>query len=246
MNDLKKTLSLAVLILLFTACGKDYVGPNNTGTNAGIGGSLARFAVAGNTLYTVTPNRLNTYDITNAALPVYRATSYLNANSESIFATPKFLYIGAQTGMSIFDAADPFNPKYLGGYSHARACDPVVANDKYAFASLRSSSVCTIGQNQIDVIDITVPTAPKFLLSYPMTEPYGLGLDGNYLFVCDRGLKLYDITDVAKPVLKQTINIGARDVILQSGKLICIATDGLYQFNYAGGTLVQISKLNLN
>ncbi len=237
-----------LLAMLFTGCGKDYVDPNgggtNAGTNAGTSGSLARFAISNNTLYTVSPFTLTSYDISDNTNPVIQKTNNLNSRVETIFGTPNYLYIGTQTGMLIYDVSNAPAPVYTGSYSHFRSCDPVVANANYAFESLRSSSPCTLGLNEIDVVDIaTNPKLPKLVYTYPMTQPFGLALDGNYLFVCDGGVKLYDISNLATPVLKQKIVIAATDIIAQNGHIMVTGDDGIYQYDYTSGTMVLLSHI---
>jgi hypothetical protein len=81
-----------------------------------------------------------------------------------------------------------------------------------------------------------------------MTSPHGLAKDGNKLFICDGkdGLKLYDAaspTDVK--LVKKIGGIETFDVIALNGKAIVVATDGLYQFDYSGNNLTQISKISI-
>jgi hypothetical protein len=258
MKNTRSTLACLAIALLFTACGKDYVNNTGTGTNAGTSGSLARFAISNNTLYTVSDgtsssfyatagNNLTSYDITDNTNPVIQKTSATHSGvAETIFGFQNYLFVGSQNGMDIFDATNPSAPVYKSSYTHVKSCDPVVANANYAFVSLRSTSACTMGLNEVDVVDISNPALPKQVYTYPMTQPYGLALDGNYLFVCDGGVKFYDITNVATPVLKQKVVIDARDVIVQNGKLIVVGVDGLYQYDYSGGMLVLLSKIPTN
>jgi hypothetical protein len=84
----------------------------------------------------------------------------------------------------------------------------------------------------LDVIDLQNIANPVLLKSYPMTEPYGLGIDNKTLFVCDgaAGLKIFDATDpmqVDQHVLKQYSELKAFDVIPFGNILIMIAEDGI-------------------
>ena len=69
-----------------------------------------------------------------------------------------------------------------------------------------------------------------------MTQPFGLGIDGDLLFLCDgsAGLQVYDVT------LKENINIIASfpniqtyDVIPADGYLFMIGSDGFYLYDYS-------------
>ena len=81
--------------------------------------------------------------------------------------------------------------------------------------------------------------------SYPMSEPYGLGIAGKILFVCDgqAGLKIYNASDPLRidlNMLKQYTNLKAFDVIPYNNVLIMIAEDGIYQYNYADLQNIQL------
>ncbi len=80
--------------------------------------------------------------------------------------------------------------------------------------------------------------------TYDLTNPYGVGIDGKNLFVCDdaSGLKMYDASIPTSLVLKQTVQAGAtRDVIPLGGLLLLVSVDGLYEFDYSTGVLTQLS-----
>ena len=50
------------------------------------------------------------------------------------------LFIGSQTGMFIYNLSNPDNPVQDGQFNHVRSCDPVIADEKYAYVTLRSGS----------------------------------------------------------------------------------------------------------
>jgi hypothetical protein len=83
-----------------------------------------------------------------------------------------------------------------------------------------------------------------------MTNPYGLGKDGDVLFVCDGrdGLKVYNAADPAN--LQLIKHIGGKetyDVIADNNKLIMVAKDGLYQYDYTDAyNMRELSKISLN
>ncbi len=88
--------------------------------------------------------------------------------------------------MHIFNIDDRLKPLKLSTYQHIFSCDPVVADDKYAYVTLRSGNSCFRGVNRLDIIDISDLTNPKFATSMNMSNPYGLALDGIiYLFVIE-------------------------------------------------------------
>ena len=67
--------------------------------------------------------------------------------------------------------------------------------------------------------------------------------DGNLLFICDgdAGLKLYNVADVMNlQLIKEISDINAYDVIAMNKIALVVATDGLYQYNYANPADIQL------
>ena len=108
-----------------------------------------------------------------------------------------------RTGLFIYDISNGAAPVNEGQFMHARACDPVVADNDYAYVTLRSGTFCSGIDNELDVINIQY-SFPSLVKIYPMTNPHGLSKDGNLLFVCDGkdGLKIYDASHQACNLLK--------------------------------------------
>ena len=132
--------------------------------------------------------------------------------------------------MFIYDASDPDNPTKLGTFTHSRVCDPVIADDKYAYVTLRSNSTCAGFLNQLDVVDIGNLMSPILIKSYQMTEPTGLSKDGNTLLICDgkSGLKIFNSADPAGVTLLKTITgFEPFEVIAINGTAIVLAKDGM-------------------
>jgi len=100
--------------------------------------------------------------------------------------------------------------------------------------------------NQLDILDVSNLTSPQLVKSLNLQNPFGLGVDGKYLFVCDgdAGLKVFDINKPAEPTLiKQFGGINAYDVIPLNGLLLLIGKDGLYQYAYQAQEMNLISKI---
>ena len=51
--------------------------------------------------------------------------------------------------------------------------------------AIRSYYVCGGTANELDVVNIADKNNPYLLAAYDMQEPYGLGIDGNNLFICE-------------------------------------------------------------
>lgn len=231
--------SLILLVATLTAlwgCQKDMssaVNPKN-----GESGSLARFTLAGNTLYIVDHKSLSYYDLSNPADPKPGGKTDIGVGIETIFPYGNHLFIGAKDGMYIFDKADPLKPVQVGTFMHIQSCDPVVVQDRYAYVTLRGGSECRSGNSlsTLDVVDISELTSPRLVRSHTLSSPFGLGVYGKKLFVCegDAGLKEFNLEAPDNPILKEThTDIPAYDVIIRNDhQLILTGKKGLYQFTY--------------
>jgi hypothetical protein len=213
----------------------------------GMGGSMARFSIVKNSLYTVSDANLNVYAINTPANPVNVSKIAMGWGIETIYPFKDKLFIGSTSGMFIYDVSNESNPSRMGQFSHLTSCDPVIADDNYAYVTLRSGTTCARGSNQLDVLDITSVTNPSLVKSYPMTSPHGLSKDGNTLFICDGadGLKMYDATDVKNLKLtSQQTGFESYDVIAYNKRAIVVAKDGLRQYDYSNPNEVRLlSKL---
>ena len=217
------------------------VSPGN-GTS-GTGGSMARFALYDKYLYAVTMSDMKLFNVQQPAQPAFSSTINMGWGIETIFPYKDKLFIGSQTGMLIYDNADPAKPKRLSVFQHARVCDPVVVHDNIAYVTLRSGSTCQGFTNQLDVVDITNLTNPRLMKTYPMRNPHGLGVDFPNLFICEGayGLKSFNVNDpmqIDKNLEQYMADLQAYDVIPMGGvsgkkTLLLIGKDGFYQFDYA-------------
>lgn len=206
------------------------------GVKTGKGGSMARFAITENRLYTVTAWNLKTFGLGQTDTPQLRhQQSFNRMNAETIYPFKGNLFIGSTTGMMIYDLVNPDQPAARGIFTHARSCDPVIADDKHAYVTLRSGTLCNNGLNQLDVLDIANIDAPKLLKSFPFQNPHGLSKDGDVLLVCDGafGLKVYDASaPLNLKLLDEWKDLECFDVIAEGGRALVVGRDGLYQVDY--------------
>jgi len=216
----------------------------------GISGSMARFTIVNDYLYAVNSHNLQSVSISDPADP--SVTNSMNAgwDIETIYPFQDKLFLGSMGGVFIYDISQPGSPVKQGDFVHARACDPVIADDSFAYVTLREGTSCGPTDNELQVLNIQDLQAPSLVKAYSMTNPHGLTKDNNLLFICDGkdGLKMYDATDPSNLVLKKHINgIETSDAIAWNKNLIVVATDGLYQYDYSDPNgLVQRSRLSVN
>jgi hypothetical protein len=217
---------------------------NRTGTN----GSLARFSIINNFLYTVNTSSLVTFDISQSFLPVSTSTVQVDYHVETIYPLKDRLFVGTNNGMYMYDVqSSPSTPALIGEFTHVRGCDPVIADGDYAYVTINDSSACLGFNDELQVINIKDLGNSFLVTSYPLTHPIGLSKDGNHLFICDGkgGLKIYDATDVSNlQLLKQLSDAVANDVVTENSVAIVVAVDGIYQYDYSDLSNIHlISKL---
>jgi hypothetical protein len=216
----------------------------------GIAGSMARFSIVNNYLYAVNMSSIKVLDISAVNDPQLQNTVPVGWNIETIYPFKNKLFLGSSTGMFIFDISNPVAPVREGSFAHSRACDPVVADNTYAFVTLRAGTFCQGTNNQLDVINVQNVMSPQLVKTYGLTNPHGLAKDGDLLFVCDGsdGLKVYNTSNVfSLQLLDRVKNIETYDVIAWNNRLLVVAKGGLYQYNYSNpSSLSLISKLAVN
>jgi hypothetical protein len=213
------------------------------GSASGTGGSMARFALYDKYLYAVGSSDMKLFNVQQPAQPTFSTTVSMGWGIETIFPYKDKLFIGSQTGMLIYDNSNPAQPRQLSTFSHARVCDPVVVNGNTAYVTLRSGNRCAGITNQLDVVDVSDLLNPKLVKSYPMRNPYGLGVDFPNLFICEGayGLKSFNASDplqIDRNLQEYIEDLQAYDVIplgtVSNQKvLLLIGQDGFYQFDYS-------------
>jgi hypothetical protein len=252
------------MAIIFTAsCSNGDTGGGggfpNDGGSPGKGGSMARFCIIDSTLFTVDYASLNMVDISKPDYPVHikERTQNLDFGIETIFPMDSLLFIGSQDGIYIFYFSKHGFLRPLSSVWHLRSCDPVVAQDNYAYVTLNSNNIaCGPTSNLLQIYDISDIKNPELKETIRLNSPMGLGIDGDKLFVCDNGLKVYDISNrIAPEQIDDLYNVGvdnvtdAYDVIPYKDKdkrvLILVASSGIYQFDYSGELLKLLSKIEV-
>lgn len=214
----------------------------------GIGGSLARFKIVGDVLYTVGTYEMDIFNITNLSQPVLDNSLYAGWNIETMFHADGYLYLGGTNGMFIYSISNPSNPQYVSEFVHWEGCDPVVVDGNYAYLTLRGGNLCGQMESVLEVIDVSDKSNPQLVAAYSMDNPYGLGFKNEQLFVCDgnSGLKVYDKTNPLDLLLQEEYNeMLSKDVIPMEDLLLMIGDDVLYQFEYTETGLNHLSTLQL-
>ena len=250
-----KTMAAAFFSMMLTACGEGGAGISE---GAGQGGSRARFTILGNHLYTVDGRALTVFSLQNPAKPTV-------ANSEAV-TLPAFpeqdpiaetvfplnnntLIVGALDGAHFYDLSNPIDPEKIAVSYEAKGCDPIVADTNFAYVSISSKrDLCTHSRNEVRVLDISNLRNIVQVNRRTLTNPRGLGLQDDRLFVADSGLKVYDVSfPASKLVLEQRFpNVQATDVITLDNSLLVIGKAAFIQYKYTDQGLEQQSRITFN
>jgi len=207
------------------------------GATYGVGGSMARFGLYKDFLYIVNQSSLLTFKLNSNSQVTLLNTGYVNWAAETIFITDNHLFLGTQNGLIVLSLEVPEKPAQIGNFAHMTSCDPVVIKGDLAFITLKGGSTCRGGiLNQLDIVKMS-NSYTKFTLlkSYPMFGPQGLGIDDDFLFLCDgdAGLKIYNASDpMALNQIAIFPSINAYDVIPMNNFLFMIGEKGFMLYDY--------------
>lgn len=240
-----KFLSLAVIATIgLVSCDKeennqseDEAIKTKNAISSGEGGSMAQFTIIDDYLYTVDYKSLNVFHIVNPDQPTLLEKIDLGIGIETIFPQNDHLFIGTQNGVKIYDVTNPRSPEEVSEFEHVTSCDPVIANDDYALATLRGGTACGGNLSLLSILDISNLENPIEISTTTLINPYGLGFlssNENLAFICDGydGLKLVDFTDPLVPQILVTYpQFEAIDVIEEDNQLILLTRQGVYQFD---------------
>ncbi|HET6996925.1 MAG TPA: hypothetical protein VFI06_18150 [Chitinophagaceae bacterium] len=253
MKSLKHILVITAILLVFGNCTKessDSMAANANTSASGAGGSTAKFTIAGNYLYVVDNTGLKAFQISDPQHPIYKSKTEIGVNIETIFPYEDKLFIGSSSAMYIYSLTDPANPQRIARaeYNIRMSCDPVIAKDSVAYATLRSSGPCGGGQSALVTYNIKNLASPVLVNTNSLTSPYGLGMKDNALYVCQAGVGLfvYNITNRYSPFYVRTISGETfYDVIPYGNILIAQIAGGLALYDIGTNPLqpVFISKI---
>lgn len=232
-----------------------FAGSSSAGapSGTGIGGSMARFTLAKDHLYTLDSWRMHVFGLASTC-PDQKSTIEVGGGIETLFPYNDYLFIGSRSGMIIYDNFNPEQPVYRSQFQHAQACDPVFVSEDIAYVTLRDGTTCQNFINQLDVIDVSNINNPRLIRTYPMQHPHGLSVVENTLYLCEGrfGLKVFDVENkntVSGNLLGRIENLHAFDVIVlpQSSLAMVIGEKGLYQYDASDRTkLVELSMIPVN
>ncbi|KQT16535.1 hypothetical protein ASG31_13500 [Chryseobacterium sp. Leaf404] len=238
-----KKISFILLIFFLFSCNNE---SSDKQSSDGKEGSTATFILKNSNMYVVDHSNLNVFSITNPENPVKVRTVNVGFNIETLFSNGNYLFIGSRNGMFIYSIAEPENPTFVSQALHLRACDPVVANSTNAFVTLHSNTVCGAANNVLMVYNTTDIKQPKLIAQRDLSEPKGLALNGNYLYICDKNdIVIFDITNPQNPSAVKTIaNVPARDLIIDNNRLFAFTSSDVKQYSIDPANIQNISLIS--
>jgi hypothetical protein len=234
---------------------------NASSSNSAIAGSMARFLMVGEHLYVISSEQqVCVFDVNGSNLnKITSFQPFMNGGGwgeiETLFTFENHLFIGSTTGMFAYNVSNSASPNFVSQYNHFTACDPVVANEQFAFVTLRGGNECGWEAiNELQALDIKDIFNPSLITTFGMDSPQGLTIDNDskLVFVCDgmSGLRVMNFEALESGQLSQVNHISgfnAYDVILKDKRLHLIGDDGLKQFSFDNdGNIQLISTLSLN
>lgn len=229
---------ITAAIVLVNCGGSDSSGGADSQTT-GVGGSTARMTIAGDYLYAIADDDIQLFDITTPSSPNPWVTVQVAWNIETLFPYGDYLLIGAADALHIMDNTSPDRPALLTTMPHATAQDPVVAENDFAYLTLRERDDFgspQVDANELRVIDLQDITNPTLVDVIPMQHPSGLSIENNLLFVCDdiAGIKIFDTSVPENLVVAGGIrDVECNDLIAKDEILYVITDNSILQYDYS-------------
>ncbi len=219
-----------------------------SGVSNGVNGSMSRFALYKDYLYTVVNYYMDVFDLSGTN-PMKVVENLYVGNVETIFSYKDNMFMGMPTGMTIYSVTNPLKPERQSTVWHVFGCDPVVVENDIAYVTIHSGNACGQTNDDLIIYDVSNVKSPRHIVTYAMKNPKGLGIDNNTLFLCDDGLKIFNASDPQTLMANRLAHYSGMngfDVIPFNNVLMMIADDGFYQYDYSDlNAIRQLSKLSV-
>jgi hypothetical protein len=252
-RSIKFVAQMVLLLVSLFALSACYEGGSSgssaNGTSSGTGGSTARFTIQNNHLIVIEWRSIIVYSllVPNDPIEVYRI--YTNGGVlETVFPYKEnLLFVGSQNGSFILELDESGRLTGIASISHTRSCDPVVVNDTQMFVTIRSAGRVCGGasiSNRLLVYDISSLSNPIETANIVINQPFGLGLQGNTLYVCYAdGLKKFDVSSGTPELLNDYQSISCDDLIPNGENLVLTGQYGISQVNSENGVMRILSEI---
>lgn len=258
---MKKLLLVLIFIpFFFLSCdsnlGSD-IGSSDSGNS--LNGSYASILPVKSFVYAINRTELVTFKKTEKGLDRID-TQDVGFGVENIYYYLDNLFIGSESGMYIFSIEENGVPKRQNHQPYGAAdtpwngpCDPVIVHDDIAYVTLSSTIEGRCSRtniNELRLYDVQNINAPRLLSVTQMVKPKGLGIKGQYLFVCEdtNGLTVVDVSNSAQPtILKKIQGFTAYDLIVNEDKLAVVGPKEIRQYDISDiNNIVEYGKIILD
>jgi len=245
-------LALSGMFIFTSGCLR--AGPDsflNSAANDSVGpipGAGARFAVLGDNLYTVSGNKLNVYDIKNPNTPKFLTTAKMDDQILTINSyNDSILLIGyASSNVNLYKVANSFSPVLVIYLMGTEPFNSFALSNHYLFTATHRGRGPTHFnfENSLDYYDIGVNGNP-INATKTIRFPLGMASNKNDLYVCDTGLKVFDISNIQNIALKKHFDIEANSIMTNGNNLMILGKTALFQYQYANDTINMLSKIKI-
>jgi hypothetical protein len=155
------------------------------GNQVGTNGSMARFSIINNFLYTVGYSNLTAFDISQPYAPAFASTVQVDWHVETIYPLKDRLFVGTNNGMYMYDVQNSPSTPALIDCLRISVPVSVIADDDYAYITLNDSVPAWVQIMNFRLLYHDVGNS--FLVKKYQQHPVGLSKDAIfYLYVTGR------------------------------------------------------------
>ena len=242
---MQKLMSFIILCVVLLSCGDGFTGSrSNNNNNVTLQSSYATLLTVGDFLYAINTNEIVTFDVKDPKNPREIDKQTVGFRIENIFHQSGVLFIGSPQALHIYKIDDNGIPREQSQTNYfddrdVTPCEPVIVQGNIAFVTLSTSISGRCGRrsrvNELRIYDVSDISKPVLLSQTRLEQPKGLGIDGNYLFVCEEqnGVAVLDVSDRSKPVIIDRLEkFPSYDVIADEGLLMVVCPKEIRQYDY--------------
>ncbi|MDL2256715.1 hypothetical protein LJC06_00755 [Bacteroidales bacterium OttesenSCG-928-I14] len=201
-------------------------------TAKAVNGSMSRFALKFNHLYTIDGQSMRVYDL-NSLESKQRESAIVSTppNTERLSYSENKLFLISPGGMNTYLVTNPAQPVNVGETDFINSCNHISVFGDIAYVTSYSGNSCKQAQSKLTLFDVS--DTCEEIEAYQMSNPRGIEAYGGKLFVCDEGLKVYQTSNTQPIIHKQLLHlkdIRALDVKMLGNILVVTCTKGLLQY----------------
>ncbi len=150
--------------------------------------------VNGDLVYLASSQNLIIVDVNDPSNPSEVGHYQINGIANTVEAGSNYAYLGASTGLYIFDVVNPVSPILLAAYGEGKEVRDIVLNGDLLYVGFPDRGV--------QVIDISNPAVPDLIATIPDTGGVqGVYIGDKYIFAAchQRGIKIANVENIYNP-----------------------------------------------